>query len=448
MRNPCDRRVEFAGAKRSACRFAGGIRRCVAVAPLAVAALLICGMAAAQTPQREPVSFAWYQWFVEAAAGGYSWFHTGDQLDGPVHVNGDLSIDGGPWFGAVVTAGGDLTLTAGSNPTFAEGYMLHVDPIELPSITDIHETVKVAAMVGGFYGPPLGDGTYYEVELGVPLRGHFTCSGYDQYGNPIGMGMVVDIASLNGAAWFDEPIRICGVLDGTLTIGVDGSIEILDDILYDGSTPGSGPCPDCDDVLGLIAAGSVDGDIIVSYTVPNQSDCEIHAVMMALHKDFRVEDYHLYPLRGELTVYGGLVVDRAILTGQYWGGMVVSGYVRDLHYDVRMPEESPPFFPEGVFPMGVSGVAVVGLAPCSPNPFRGPTTIRFSAPPGSKAAVEVYDVAGRLVARLFDGVVRNGFEEVRWDAREAGGERAASGVYFIRMEAGGEVVTRKSVLLR
>jgi hypothetical protein len=260
--------------------------------------------------------------------------------------------------------------------------------------------------------------------------------------------MVIDISSLNGAVWFEEPIKILGVLDGTLTIGVNGSIEITDDILYEDSTPGSGPVPGCDDMLGLIAAGSEDGDIIVSYTVPNQSDCEIHAVMMALRKDFTVEDYQLHPPRGQLIIYGGLMVDRAIRTGVYADGMVVSGYAKDLHYDARMSDESPPFFPQGTFPLGVPEAAAVSLAPSLPNPFSGATTIRFSAPQGSWATIEVYDVAGRLVARLFHGVVRNGFEEVRWDARGARGERVASGVYFIRMEVDGEVVTRKSVLLR
>ena len=442
------RRVESAGAKHSAHHSMGGVRQCGAVALAVVAALLISGMAAAQTPERESESFAWYQWFVECAGGGFSWFRTGECFEGPVHVNGDICIDGDPWFGTIVTAGGGLTLKPGSNPTFEEGYMLNLDPVELPSVTDIHATVKAAAISGGVYGATLGNNTYYEVELGVPSAGHFTCAGFDRYGNPIGLNMVIEIAALNGAAWFEEPIKIFGVLDGMLTIGVNGNIEIMDDVLYEGSTPGIGPNPDCDDMLGLIAAGSADGDIIVSYTAPNQSDCEIHAVMMALQKNFEVEDYMHHPLRGELTLHGGVIVDYAILTGEYVDGIVISGYVRDLHYDARMSDESPPFFPRGTFPMGVPEIAATNLALSLPNPFSGATTIRFSAPQGSWATVEVYDVAGRRVATLFDGVVRDGSDEVRWDARGGGGEGVASGIYFIRMEAGGEVVTRKSVLLR
>ena len=443
-----DRRVESAGAKHGARCLAGGVRRRGAVALAVVAALLISGMASAQTPGRESQSFARYQWFTESVGGGFSWFLTGERFEGPVHVNGDICIDGDPWFGAIVTAGGGLTIKAGSNPTFVGGYVLHVDTIELPSVVDILATVKSAAIGGGFYGAALGNNTYYEVELGAPSAGFFTCAGFDRYGNPIGMSMVIEISVLNGAAWFEEPVRISGVLDGMLTIGVNGDIEIVDDILYYGSTPGSGPDPDCDDMLGLIAAGSADGDIIVSYTAPNQSDCEIHAAMMALQKSLEVEDYQHHPPRGDLIVYGGVVVDLATPTGEYVDGVVVSGYLRDLHYDARMADESPPFFPQVPPPSGVPEVAVVSLAHSLPNPFRGATTIRFSAPQGSWATVDVYNVAGRLVDTLFDGVVRDGSEEVRWDARDARGREAASGIYFIRMEAGGEVVTRKSVLLR
>lgn len=93
---------------------------------------------------------------------------------------------------------------------------------------------------GGLYAAPLRVNNYYEVELGVPSSGQLTYTPYDQLGNPIGVSVSVDIATLNGAAWFEERIRIHGILDGQLTIGVNGSIEITDDILYDGGDSGIG----------------------------------------------------------------------------------------------------------------------------------------------------------------------------------------------------------------
>ncbi len=94
-----------------------------------------------------PETFAKYQWFVER--GGWRWFLTGERFEGPVHVNKDLQIDGDPWFGGHVTAGGGITLKNGSNPTFEQGYELNVEEIALPDISDIDAVVKTAALNGG-----------------------------------------------------------------------------------------------------------------------------------------------------------------------------------------------------------------------------------------------------------------------------------------------------------
>ena len=72
----------------------------------------------------------------------------------------------------------------------------------------------------------------------------------------------------------------------------------------------------------------------------------------------------------------------------------------------------------------------------------------YSVPEAGRAVVAVYDVAGRLVARLVDGPVSAGPHEVVWDGKEDAGARAAAGVYFLRLEAGGESLTEKLMLLR
>jgi len=294
----------------------------------------------------EAESFSRYQWFIENAGGGYSWFHTGERFEGPVHVNGDIKIDGDPWFGGLVTAGGELTMKVGSNPTFVRGYRLHVESVDLPTISYVHSTLKAAALdVDGLYGPPLGNKTYYVVEFGDPSPGYLTYSGHEEDGTQIGLSTVVDISLLNGAAWFEETVKMSGTVDGQMTIGVNGNIEILDDIIYEGSTPGYGPDPDCDDVLGLIAAGHPQGDIIVKKTVENMDDVEIHAVMMALQKNIEAEDYQHGPPRGTITVYGSMLADYSIHLGQYVDDVVVSGYYRDYHYDNRDFAMPPPFFP-------------------------------------------------------------------------------------------------------
>ena len=89
-------------------------------------------------------TFAMYSWFIESDGGGYSWFRSGERFEGPIHVNGDIRIDGDPWFGGHVCAAGGIVIKEGSNPTFVRGYELNVDRIELPSRSYVFSTVKAA----------------------------------------------------------------------------------------------------------------------------------------------------------------------------------------------------------------------------------------------------------------------------------------------------------------
>jgi hypothetical protein len=84
-----------------------------------------------------------------------------------------------------------------------------------------------------------------------------------------------------------------------------------------------------------------------------------------------------------------------------------------------------------------------------PNPFNPSTTISFSLPGECAVRLEVYDVSGRLVARLIDGERRAaGLNNVAWNGRDASGRSSTSGVYIYRLTAGKETISRKMVLLR
>jgi hypothetical protein len=80
-----------------------------------------------------------------------------------------------------------------------------------------------------------------------------------------------------------------------------------------------------------------------------------------------------------------------------------------------------------------------------PNPFAPATTIRFALPSRAEVRLGVYDVAGREIAVLEDGVFAAGPHEVRWEGLGGGGMPLAAGVYFLRLDAAGE--TRKAKIL-
>jgi hypothetical protein len=88
------------------------------------------------------------------------------------------------------------------------------------------------------------------------------------------------------------------------------------------------------------------------------------------------------------------------------------------------------------------------LLPNTPNPFNPETAFRFAVPQATQVKLEVYDLAGRHVRTLVDGLVQAGWQTARWDGRSDGGARVASGVYFCRLEAGTRELSRKVVVLK
>ena len=78
-----------------------------------------------------------------------------------------------------------------------------------------------------------------------------------------------------------------------------------------------------------------------------------------------------------------------------------------------------------------------------PNPFNPTTTIRYSLKETGKVSLRVYDVIGREVKVLVDGVQGAGEYSVVMDATGL-----SSGVYVYQLRAGGYVFTRKMVLAK
>jgi len=90
-----------------------------------------------------------------------------------------------------------------------------------------------------------------------------------------------------------------------------------------------------------------------------------------------------------------------------------------------------------------------GLEGNVPNPFNPMTEIRFVAGPRPVTVrLKVYDVSGRLVRTLHDGVHPAGHGKVVWNGRDERGGEVPSGLYFARLEIGGQRFTRKMMLVR
>lgn len=72
-----------------------------------------------------------------------------------------------------------------------------------------------------------------------------------------------------------------------------------------------------------------------------------------------------------------------------------------------------------------------------PNPSPGTAQLRFALDRDGPVSVRVYDVRGRLVSTLADGVMPRGEHAMAWGGVDAHGARVAPGTYFVRLRAGG-----------
>jgi photosystem II stability/assembly factor-like uncharacterized protein len=78
-----------------------------------------------------------------------------------------------------------------------------------------------------------------------------------------------------------------------------------------------------------------------------------------------------------------------------------------------------------------------------PNPFNPSTTIRFAIPQTIHAKLMIFDLLGRAVETLVDGVLSAGEHLVEWKPTDA-----ASGIYFYRLQTPLGSFTKKLLLVR
>lgn len=83
-----------------------------------------------------------------------------------------------------------------------------------------------------------------------------------------------------------------------------------------------------------------------------------------------------------------------------------------------------------------------------PNPFNAETTFRYSLPFRSKIRLSVYDVLGKEIAVLQDGIREKGNYSISWNGRNSSDTSASSGIFFIRLVTEQYTGVRKVVMLK
>ncbi len=85
----------------------------------------------------------------------------------------------------------------------------------------------------------------------------------------------------------------------------------------------------------------------------------------------------------------------------------------------------------------------VSLAQNYPNPFNPATTIGYELPASTDVRLDVYDMTGRQLSTLVNGVYPSGYHTVQWDAIGL-----PTGIYVYRLTTGGKAITQTMTLVR
>jgi hypothetical protein len=145
---------------------------------------------------------------------------------------------------------------------------------------------------------------------------------------------------------------------------------------------------------------------------------------------------------GEMTP---LVSSLAATTHGYVDRTAVSGSTYEYQLVVHSRES-------GVILSQRASATVPGAAlafhPATPNPFTSDATLSFSLAERGPVELAVYDVSGRRVATVFSGERNAGEHAFHWNGIGDDGNRASAGIYFCRLRAGKETLTRKISLVR
>ena len=126
-----------------------------------------------------------------------------------------------------------------------------------------------------------------------------------------------------------------------------------------------------------------------------------------------------------------------------------------VHVPARVPSGLPP---PGLELAAEAGLVVPVPVPVArpvavrlfnfPNPFNASTLISVALPEAGEVDIEVYNILGQAVRRLFRGYRPAGVYRLAWDGRDEGGRAAASGVYLISAQMGGARYLARMTLLR
>jgi hypothetical protein len=101
----------------------------------------------------------------------------------------------------------------------------------------------------------------------------------------------------------------------------------------------------------------------------------------------------------------------------------------------------------GSYPVATPSAIEPVLGQNYPNPFNPQTILPLRMPTSGHASLRIYDVQGRLVRVLHEGMLAAGEHSMRWGGEDDRGRGVGAGVYLARFRAGPAAQVRRLVLI-
>ena len=150
-----------------------------------------------------------------------------------------------------------------------------------------------------------------------------------------------------------------------------------------------------------------------------------------------IEDAYL---RGNIHYYGigWTVASAGDVNGDGYDEMMFSNYAADSNKSVWVCRYTGP----GIVEQRAGSIGQI--MQIYPNPFRQSLNIRFQPQRETQCRIKAYDVSGRLVKKIYDGLM-NDNRTLYWNGEDAGGKTVPQGIYFLTIEnlVSGKVVCEK-----
>ncbi len=203
------------------------------------------------------------------------------------------------------------------------------------------------------------------------------------------------------------------------------------------------------------AHGDIDQDGNMDFLFGSRDATPNAAIFRLEYQGGAIDD----PANYELTI-----IDSEYTEGGRWSNIALANIDDDPHLEVFYASCVPA---GGLFDSGTQPIVIldmengIGIRPDHktvastfnlqqnyPNPFNPATTIVYNLPNQEHVTLKVYNLMGREVKTLVNGVVNSGTHVVQWDGTDNFGSKVTSGIYLCTLRYNNKTVSKRMTLMK